>query len=747
MKKLLAYGGLFLLVVFFNACQKETPILETTNSGDKGLSTTTQQSGQAILFFDPNFLSNNHPHLKAAVDNRTDIDPFVAEVRDYLIAQNAQENIVDDIIELAGYPAWDRSIADLLSSNESIALVPYIKMEDESVQTILVAYRRDGLMNVKFWNRSFLSNFNIPADNVMHGVWSNCLSYFDALDEELFTGSSSNINTDDQSTVNNSVSSRNSIHYFINDNGICIKRVELSTYSYEIGVPMQECNDHIGNPGGSTSTPSSGRKFDFSVFGNWWQHTFFPTPNSGGGTSNNNPNNSTVNWNFVNDLRLDLAQSELAAYVQRLLNCQNTEASTQERFQYLVSALSSHLQGNIPGLELNLGDLSSALESFSNEQYMSAGAAVVEAVLAASNTTDYDAILNSMVDLFSTFSPCPSGSSSEGDGILEVLCQDAAIAFISSHGLNMSPADLQALIGTPSSCSNQAAFDEFALQKLFNDLNTKLDLDDNMACLMSAQGTDQLVNIANFYNAHHGDQADDCEENLSTAICNAFADTYCEEGITTLNLGEVGNSADPIWTIMKEQLWEMLKELTADFIPGGTLVLLGPELFNNLQSGDWMNAMYNAVDIVLNEADVCFPIAKVASFGAGLFVTAKQLAEFYEAFKKIKLFGDQVVSKLYHVLSTKLDDIYKNFKWVNNRVGVELKNAGDPLEFWDELEALFPDADVLSPSELAPYELAGIKINGGQVRISIKFGGNNNPDGYTLEFKYHTGYTFKVRFK
>lgn len=197
--------------------------------------------------------------------------------------------------------------------------------------------------------------------------------------------------------------------------------------------------------------------------------------------------------------------------------------------------------------------------------------------------------------------------------------------------------------------------------------------------------------IFEFIGSHHHPSADSNEKNLSIAVANAYASLYQELGPTILELGDVGNPEGLLWGIMKEMLLETVKELVADFIPGGTLATMGPELYDNLQGGDWMEAMYTAVDIILNEADAIFPAAKVASVALGMYVKGKHLKRAFEAFKKAKSLGEDFLLKLYNIFRNRLNwgvsQVRDKFQWLG---GVNMKiDAASGNEFFEQLKEEF----------------------------------------------------------
>ncbi|NRA48323.1 MAG: hypothetical protein HRU12_04260 [Phaeodactylibacter sp.] len=101
--------------------------------------------------------------------------------------------------------------------------------------------------------------------------------------------------------------------------------------------------------------------------------------------------------------------------------------------------------------------------------------------------------------------------------------------------------------------------------------------------------------VSAFLSQHLISGGSESDKNLAVAIARAYDDIYAEFGSTMLDLGD--GPSDPMRDIVIEMLLETVKELVADLILGGTLATIGPELFANLQGGQWMDAMFNAVDM------------------------------------------------------------------------------------------------------------------------------------------------------
>lgn len=204
------------------------------------------------------------------------------------------------------------------------------------------------------------------------------------------------------------------------------------------------------------------------------------------------------------------------------------------------------------------------------------------------------------------------------------------------------------------------------------------------------------------------------------------------------------SSNDPLWDIVIEQIGAIAQELLVDIIPGGTLVTVGPQALQQFEQGDWMGGMWTTLEIVLDETSRFIPPAKVINLGISLADKAYKLSKFYDVMKKVYTLGDDVAYKVYQVFRNRLGSLYSKVEWVSNAVGVQVSGA-DPFEIWDDIENIFPNATILTPAELATYEIAGIRLTN-QTKITMKYGGNTNPNGYSLEFKTNQGFILKFRF-
>ncbi len=194
-------------------------------------------------------------------------------------------------------------------------------------------------------------------------------------------------------------------------------------------------------------------------------------------------------------------------------------------------------------------------------------------------------------------------------------------------------------------------------------------------------------------------QHDNTSKTASIAYLNLVRqnDAEINEFIEDFKTVDIG---DPLWAILKELLadafTELLQEQLADLIPGGSLVTIGPLLLDNLQQGNMLDALYNLIDIVLNEADIILPWAKVASLGIAVYDKYKLLTKVYKGFKQLKSAGQESVMKLYDNLKQHLGGpgaILRKWKWDGGQQSIlegvnrqqffeDLKNRFNITEFF-----------------------------------------------------------------
>jgi hypothetical protein len=116
---------------------------------------------------------------------------------------------------------------------------------------------------------------------------------------------------------------------------------------------------------------------------------------------------------------------------------------------------------------------------------------------------------------------------------------------------------------------------------------------------------------------------------------------------------------DPIiWGILKEFLaeigTEIIRETLIDIVPGASTMIIGPQMFDSFEQGDCLSALGSLVEIILNEADILLPAAKVAALGAAIYNKAALLKKVYGQFKRLKKAGDKAIVDVYETMKQHL---------------------------------------------------------------------------------------------
>ncbi len=203
---------------------------------------------------------------------------------------------------------------------------------------------------------------------------------------------------------------------------------------------------------------------------------------------------------------------------------------------------------------------------------------------------------------------------------------------------------------------------------------------------------------------------------------------------------------DPLMDMIVEQLAEALKAVLIDLLPGGTLVTSAPIIKQHFEQGNILEGLWECVVTALDEGGRVLPLVKAANLTIGIVNIADKMGDFYKVLKKAKNLGDDVVYRLYQVLKNKLDVVYTKVKWINNTQGARISDAGDPLDFWDELISIFG----VNPDNIHcgnGNELVATFILGGN-SFTMKFypASTSPPNCPTISIQKGNGLPFKMRF-
>jgi hypothetical protein len=362
-----------------------------------------------------------------------------------------------------------------------------------------------------------------------------------------------------------------------------------------------------------------------------------------------------------------------------------------------------------------------------------------------------DAIFEEMAIQFITRYQLPSSLLNQVTGIVEGLFQNA-------H--NLTPAQLQALItGNVQQLAPELyalVVNQFALVNGLTNQQKQLLLNDRVLFEKIRTLTDQLnltpaqvsyllnnnavfEQISNFIETHSDTQN---AKNLAYAVAGSYlvlltdGDADFETMLSDLQNSAVG---DPFTDMMLEQLTEALKLIVADLIPGGTTVVLGPQAIAQFEQGDYLGAMWTALDIILNEADAFLPPAKIASTIYNIADNAYKLSKFYDVMKKAYTLGDNMAYKVYQAFRNRIDDVYNHLEWTSNGARVE---GISPFEIWDDLISSLPGGqyNVANTTEVN-YT---VTLGGNEFRLKLRTTSTSSGEP-TISIKKGT-YEFKMRF-
>lgn len=105
-----------------------------------------------------------------------------------------------------------------------------------------------------------------------------------------------------------------------------------------------------------------------------------------------------------------------------------------------------------------------------------------------------------------------------------------------------------------------------------------------------------------------------------------------------------------------------------------------------------MDAMYNALEIALEEAENLNPCLKLASVGVGSLKAYKQIKKVIQPLKGATSLGIDFVTKFYDIFRNKLNwglsDIRNNFTFLGKHLGTKLKNV-NAADFFNLLKEQF----------------------------------------------------------
>ncbi len=705
-------------------------------------------------FFDPDFALANHDYGFGDVLGRDNGLEAVDTVRQHLLALNQQQRFVESLVDSYGYPIWSRSevIAEVDDPDYQLVLIPLARL-DEHLTSAFIATVTGPEGSFFIWvDRETLLDLlpNIqPAQMVYGRYFAEKMAQFDY---ELFGAEDPDLLNwlhDEENGIvgegETELESRFCTYSFPVINCIpvpiappsedqvadrsCPEGTAPVASDVVIDFIITGCNFTDGTGNGWGDGGSSYYSPFSSGTGNWW-----PESGNGGGGSWTAPTTPAAEVNQIIQQCNAILEPDIVIegglhpavnedHCNMLVAIKNNLVLSNEAWLFLLA--NPDLLEDVYQLAGN--STPSIFQEQTLQYYLNARMSGKEGL------PDWPAFSRRAVLVFIV-----DAAMDLDNNQFDWLLDDALSRQVPTATVVMT---IRNFLGDNPSAEQTA----LAHQVLNLAMALSLDADAVTALFDQANLADELTDFLETY----------ASDNISRVAARTYLDLVLYgDANTTEWIADFQNSGiDPIvWDILIDQLGPALTDLLydqlADLIPGGTIVTVGPDLLANIQQGNLLDALYNLLDIALNEVDVILPAAKVFSFAAAFVVTSEKLAKFYNAFKRLKGHGDQFVSKLYQVLQSHLgENLYNRFKWKNNNVGAELFDIDEPFEFWDDFEAMFPNAQVIPTNQLMPSELAGFKLNGGQFRCSIKYGGNTHPNGFTIEIKKNNLPPFKIRFK
>lgn len=286
--------------------------------------------------------------------------------------------------------------------------------------------------------------------------------------------------------------------------------------------------------------------------------------------------------------------------------------------------------------------------------------------------------------------------------------------------------------------------EEDIAEALFNKLNESLDLDDNKECLMD--NVSMLSQMSNFMTSDSN--CNEESKSIKSIIADSFADGYCEDPTNPMfNNAVPFEDDDPLLSIIVDQVKQLAFDMVADLVPGGSLLTTGPEFLEHIKLGNYMEAVYSFVDIALNEAEHCFPVAKAASIVLGTVDGYKQIKKLVKTFNNMKHLGRDVIEKVYTLF---IDRLGWDANKINNLFNLLENEAGDIAgtqnallegitggDFFEELKDVFGAVETVTSNDVPPrvaFKIGEIPVNRA-IYVEL-YPDANSGWAWTLEFSF-----------
>lgn len=674
-----------LLALMLFSCNKElAEDLVATESEQIAEARAALKTPEEVNFFDFNYLSVTNPHLHQELSFRDgEEDSLILALADRILLQNATHGFVPELVNKIGYPIWDRSKIIYAQDNYNHGvIIPFAKSDDSFIRAFLFA--------VPF-SQDWI--FLLKDKSTLLSAMQSSLSQAQA--DTLAWTAISYLNIDQQLFETRDISIESWLRaYAGGSSGFSNQEDNLNSRCNVIVYTTGTC---IYTAAFSPDTPEEEVNFRGPCPQNYmWVESLAIIRHCGGGGGNW--------WGGVSDggsncLGCPGSPWNDPAIAQQVQRCE------------LISDIAN---GQIPG---SLGQFSQAEIDLCNNL----STLMEQLVLSADNVKFLIENLDQLAILTAYFS----------SGIATLADQNAAIAFMNLRQEGKISMTLREFM---------------ALHRLvFGELVPELGLTVLEGEWLLENGT-IAQEIADLLENH---QHDNISKTASITYLNLVRqnDAEINEFIEDFNALEI---SDPLWTILKELLadafTELLQEQLADLIPGGSIVTIGPLLLDNLQQGNMLDALYNLVDIVLNEADIILPWAKVASLGIAVYDKYKLLTKVYKGFKQLKSAGQESVMKLYDNLKQHLGGpgaILRKWKWDGGQQSI--LEGVNREQFFEDLKNRFSINGVFTYQGNPVFKLYQIPNNpsGAAVYITAystsETADPNTGLSYPLSIKFYIG--------
>ena len=194
-----------------------------------------------------------------------------------------------------------------------------------------------------------------------------------------------------------------------------------------------------------------------------------------------------------------------------------------------------------------------------------------------------------------------------------------------------------------------------------------------------------------------------------------------------------------LWPFIRDIGIEVAIELIKKYAPGSEIED-AIEAIGNLGQGDVLGFFAEVIDILKKR----FPAIAAINLTVDGVVLGSKAGKAWKAIARMRDFPNSVIEKFLQTIKSQTGGVLGRLSFKKG-TGAILNDVADPIEFWDELISLFPDAN---PVNLPPNSFfdEAFDIFGGGIQFRIKVGGGTMAnDEFTIEIQKGAS-VFKIRF-